>query len=148
MLLLHCRQGKQLSTGQGFKDPVMKNSKHLVAITRNQEFICECGLHAEKIGYLVAMEDGTVNHYGSECIKKVLKGFSTKGHKLTKKQYCETLKIEKVFWVKDGASENCGYCLLPNGKKVHFWIDRLLGSGERETNPEVNLHTMTYNYIY
>lgn len=120
----------------------------LIAITRNQEFQCECGLHAEKIGYLVSMADGSVNHYGSECIKKVIKCFSTKGHKLTKKQCVEVLDIEKVFWVKDGASEDCGYCRLSNGKKVHFWINRNLATGERISNPEVNLKNMTYNFIY
>lgn len=122
--------------------------KTLVAITRNEEFQCECGLHAEKIGYLVSMDDGSVNHYGSECIKKVLKGFSTKGHNLTKKQSVMVLPIKQIFWVKDGASENCGYSVLPNGKKAHFWIDRLTASGEREFNPEVNLKAMIYNFIY
>ena len=119
----------------------------LVAITRNEEFTCECGQKAEKIGYLVNIGNGVVNHYGSECIKKVLgESFDSKRFELKR-----GLQVVKLEVTKKNADTNSYMALhkVLRWQGTHYkvfakWVivDDLTGF------EELSVDKTTISYIY
>lgn len=136
--------------------------KHLVAITRNEEFTCECGLTAEKIGFIVSFEDGSTGHYGSECIKKVMGSeFDVKSYELKKGWQSIKLAVKKLNFEKDGAYCDCGYGVLRlgDGKAKIVHLDQVIITTVHNDdftkfknvitpNPDYNKEDNTFNYVF
>ena len=127
--------------------------KSLVAITRNEPFTCECGLHAEKIGFIVSLEDGNTSHYGSECIKKVLgDDFNVKAYELKKGWHSIKLTPKKLCFGKgDNIEGGWGYCVLNivDGKAKRIDFNQVIYvNGGVVLNPDYNIIDNTYNYCF